>query len=101
MTGTNKRSVVQNLFTGLHSSVLSHNSGKPTSIFSSLIDQFTGPELSQYAALITNFANKETAVLSEDCHLFDVKMFRAIGGAADFQQLQADINSFVDWSIKW
>ena len=31
----------------------------------------------------------------------DVKMFRAIGGAADFQQLQADINSFVDWSIKW
>ena len=31
----------------------------------------------------------------------DVKMFRAISGAADFQQLQADINSFVDWSIKW
>ena len=32
----------------------------------------------------------------------DVKMFQAIGGAAaDFQQLQADINSFVDWSIKW
>ena len=31
----------------------------------------------------------------------DVKMFRAIGGAADFQQLPADINSFVDWSIKW
>ena len=31
----------------------------------------------------------------------DVKMFRAIGGAADFQQLQADINSLVDWSIKW
>ena len=31
----------------------------------------------------------------------DVKMFRAIGGAADFQQSQADINSFVDWSIKW
>ena len=52
-------------------------------------------------ALITNFANKETAVLSEDCHLFDVKMFWAIDGAADFQQLQADINSFVDWSIKW
>ena len=31
----------------------------------------------------------------------DVKMFRAIGGAADFQQSQADINSFIDWSIKW
>ena len=31
----------------------------------------------------------------------DVKMFWAIGGAADFQQLQVDINSFVDWSIKW
>ena len=31
----------------------------------------------------------------------DVKMFRAIGGAADFQQLQVDINSFVNWSIKW
>ena len=31
----------------------------------------------------------------------DVKIFRAIGGAADFQQLQADINSFVDWSVKW
>ena len=30
----------------------------------------------------------------------DVKMFQAIGGPADFQQLQADINSFVDWSIK-
>ena len=30
----------------------------------------------------------------------DVKMFQAIGGAADFQQLQADI-TFVDWSIKW
>ena len=26
----------------------------------------------------------------------DVKIFRAIGGAADFQQLQADINSCVD-----
>ena len=31
----------------------------------------------------------------------DVKMFWAIGGVVDFQQLlQADINSFVDWSIK-
>ena len=28
-------------------------------------------------------------------------MFWAIGAAADFQQLQADINSFVEWSIKW
>ena len=26
----------------------------------------------------------------------DVEMFCAIGGAADFQQLQADMNSFVD-----
>ena len=24
-----------------------------------------------------------------------------LGGAADFQQLQADFNSFVNWSIKW
>ena len=31
----------------------------------------------------------------------DVKMFWAIGGATEFQQLQADINSFVNWSIKW
>ena len=31
----------------------------------------------------------------------DIKMLRAIDGVADFQQLQADINSFVDWSIKW
>ena len=31
----------------------------------------------------------------------DIKMFQAIGGAANFQQLQADINNFVDWSIKW
>ena len=32
---------------------------------------------------------------------YNLPMIRAIGGAADFQQLQADINSFVDWSIKW
>ena len=31
----------------------------------------------------------------------NIKMFRAIGGATDFHQLQADINSFVDLSIKW
>ena len=31
----------------------------------------------------------------------DVKVFWAIGGAADLQQLQVDINSFVHWSIKW
>ena len=30
----------------------------------------------------------------------DIKMFQAIDGAANFQQLQADINSYVDWSIK-
>ena len=31
----------------------------------------------------------------------DVKMLQVIGGAADFQQLRADINSFVNWFIKW
>ena len=31
----------------------------------------------------------------------DVKIFRVIGRVADFQQLQADINNFVEWSIKW
>ena len=44
----------QNLFTGLHSSVLSRDSGKPESILTSLIDQFDGPELSQQAVLSTN-----------------------------------------------
>ena len=36
--------------TGLYSSVLPYESGKPESIISSLIDQFSGSELSRYAA---------------------------------------------------
>ena len=43
----------QNSFTGLHSSILSRDSGKPASILSgNLIDPFDGPELSQQVALL-------------------------------------------------
>ena len=65
----NNKSGYQNPFTELHSSVLSHDPGKPVSILSSLISQFTGIDLSQYAALITNFTYKEPTFLSEDHYL--------------------------------
>ena len=59
----------KNIFTELHSSVLSCDSDEPESILSSLIDQFDGPELSQHAALIAIFVYKEAAFLLEDCNL--------------------------------